>query len=226
MSSKVRCVLFDLDGTLLDTAPDMVAALNALRLEHAAAPLPYECVRGAVSHGAARIVKTGFPDADGEVFDKLRERYLHIYSGALAVHTRLFPGMAQVLDKLDSFGLSAGIVTNKPGWLTTPLLAQLNLTPRFVCVVSGDSLAERKPHPLPLLHAAQLAGVTAQQCVYVGDALRDIQAAHAAHMPGLVADYGYLLPDEDSSTWGGDAHLKQPLDLLPWLQNQGHALPR
>jgi N-acetyl-D-muramate 6-phosphate phosphatase len=223
MSVKLRCVLFDLDGTLLDTAPDMVAALNALRLEHGEPPLPYDLVRGAVSHGAARIVKTGFPDAADENFEALRARYLQIYSGALAVHTRLFPGMEQVLNNLDCVGLSAGIVTNKPGWLTTPLLEQLNLTARFVCVVSGDSLAERKPHPLPLLHAAQLAGVTAQQCVYVGDALRDIQAAHAAQMPGLVADYGYLLPDEDSSTWGGDAHLKQPLDILTWLQTQGHA---
>ena len=223
MSVKLRCVLFDLDGTLLDTAPDMVAALNALRLEHGAPPLPYERVRGAVSHGAAQIVKTGFPDAAGEIFEGLRARYLQIYAGALAVHTRLFPGMQQVLNHLESAALSAGIVTNKPGWLTTPLLEQMNLTARFVCVVSGDSLAERKPHPLPLLHAAQLAGVTPQECVYVGDALRDIQAAHAAHMPALIADYGYLLPDEDSSTWGGDAHLKQPLDILAWLQAQGHA---
>lgn len=223
MSTKLRCVLFDLDGTLLDTAPDMVAALNALRLEHGAPPLPYEAVRGAVSHGAARIVKTGFPDVAGEAFEDLRKRYLDIYAGALAVHTRLFPGMEQVLNTLDSAGVSAGIVTNKPGWLTTPLLEQMQLTERFVCVVSGDSLAERKPHPLPLLHAAELAGVTAPQCVYIGDALRDIQAAHAAHMPALVADYGYLLPDEDSSTWGGDAHLKQPLDILTWLQTQGHA---
>ena len=223
MSAKLRTVLFDLDGTLLDTAPDMVAALNALRLEHGEPPLSYDWVRGAVSHGAARIVKAGFPDATGEAFEGLRVRYLQIYAGALAVHTRLFPGMQQVLSSLDSAGLTAGIVTNKPGWLTTPLLEQMKLTARFVCVVSGDSLAERKPDPLPLLHAAQLAGVTPQECVYVGDALRDIQAAHAAHMPGLVADYGYLLPDEDSSTWGGDAHLKQPLDLLAWLQTQGHA---
>jgi 2-phosphoglycolate phosphatase len=223
MSATLRTVLFDLDGTLLDTAPDLVAALNALRVENALAPLPYERVRGAVSHGAARIVKTGFPDADGALFEELRSRFLAIYSGALALHTCLFPGMEQVLDSLSARGLSLGIVTNKAGWLTDPLLRQMNLTQRFVCVVSGDSLAERKPHPLPLLHAAKLAGVAAQECIYVGDALGDVQAAHAAHMPALIADYGYLLPEEDSSTWGGEAHLQQPSDLLDWLDRRGRA---
>jgi 2-phosphoglycolate phosphatase len=223
MSPTLRTVLFDLDGTLLDTAPDMVAALNALRLENQLAPLPYEVVRGAVSHGAAKLVKTGFPDADGSVFETLRARYLTIYSGALARGTRLFPGMDQVLDSLSARGLSLGIVTNKPGWLTDPLLEEMRLASRFVCVVSGDTVAERKPHPLPLLHAAQLAGVAAQECIYVGDALRDVQAAHAANMPALIADYGYLLPDEDSSTWGGDAHLQQPSDLLQWLDARGRA---
>jgi 2-phosphoglycolate phosphatase len=220
MNLTVRTVLFDLDGTLLDTAPDMVAALNALRLENELPPLPYDLVRGAVSHGAARIVKTGFPDVEGSEFEALRARYLVIYSGALALHTRLFPGMEQVLDSLEARGLTMGIVTNKAGWLTQPLLRQLDLDCRFVCVVSGDSLAERKPHPLPLLHAAHLAGVAPQECIYVGDALGDVQAARAANMPALIADYGYLLPEEDSSTWGGDAHLQQPLDLLGWLDTQ------
>jgi phosphoglycolate phosphatase len=103
------------------------------------------------------------------------------------------------------------------------LLEEMQLASRFVCVVSGDTVAERKPHPLPLLHAAQLAGVAAQECIYVGDALRDVQAARAANMPALIADYGYLLPEEDSSTWGGDAHLKQPSDLLQWLDARGRA---
>jgi N-acetyl-D-muramate 6-phosphate phosphatase len=223
MSFTLRTVLFDLDGTLLDTAPDMVAALNALRKENHLAPLPYDLVRGAVSHGAAKIVKTGFPEAEGERFETLRTRYLEIYRGALARGTRLFPGMEQVLDELRLRRLSIGIVTNKPAWLTDPLLNELNLRARFACVVSGDTVAERKPHPMPLLHAAQLAGVTAQECVYVGDALRDVQAARAATMPALIADYGYLLPEEDSSTWGGDAHLAQPVDLLKWLDARSHA---
>jgi phosphoglycolate phosphatase-like HAD superfamily hydrolase len=101
------------------------------------------------------------------------------------------------------------------------LLEAMHLTSHFACVVSGDSVAERKPHPMPLLHAAQLAGVAPQECIYVGDALNDVRAAHAANMPAIIADYGYLLPEEDSSTWGGDAHLRQPLDLLEWLDDRG-----
>ena len=223
MSPALRAVLFDLDGTLLDTAPDMVSALNALRLENQLEALPYDLVRGAVSHGAAKLVKTGFPHAEGEHFETLRLRYLAIYSGALARGTRLFPGMEQVLDELSARHLSIGIVTNKPAWLTEPLLQALGLRSRFACVVSGDSVAERKPHPMPLLHAAAMAGVAPSECIYVGDAERDVQAARAANMPALIADYGYLLPEEDSSTWGGNAHLQQPLDLLAWLDARGRS---
>jgi 2-phosphoglycolate phosphatase len=221
MTLPLRVVLFDLDGTLLDTAPDMVGALNALRREAGLAPLPYDLVRAAVSHGAARVVKTGFPDAAADDAAALQRRFLDIYRGALSAGTRLFPGMDVVLDTLDARRLKAGIVTNKPQWLTEPLLEQLGLRPRFACVVSGDSVAERKPHPLPLLHAAELAGATAAECIYVGDALRDVQAAHAAGMPALVANYGYLLADEDSGSWGGDAYLTEAKDLVRWLEASG-----
>jgi phosphoglycolate phosphatase len=218
LSQRLRAVLFDLDGTLLDTAPDMVAALNTLRREHDLAPLPYEQVRSAVSHGAARVVRTGFEHAVEPQFLQLQQRFLEIYRGALSQHSRLFPGIPAVLDELDARGLKYGIVTNKAAWLTEPLLEQLELRSRFVCVVSGDTLAERKPHPLPLLHAAALAGVAPEACVYVGDAQRDVEAAHAAGMPALVANYGYLRADEDSRSWGGDVYLQQPLDLLDWLR--------
>jgi len=214
----VRAVLFDLDGTLLDTAPDMVGALNALRREHALAPIPYEAVRGGVSHGAARVVRTGFPDADPQSFASLQRRFLEIYRGALSRGTRLFPGMQQVLETLAAWRIKAGIVTNKAAWLTEPLLEELGLRARFACVVSGDTLTERKPHPLPLLHAATLAGVAPGDCIYVGDAQRDVQAAHGAGMPALVANYGYLLPGEDTTAWGGDAYLNAPMDLLDWLR--------
>ncbi len=153
----LAAVLFDLDGTLLDTAPDMAGALNALRAEQSLAPLPYAAIRSVVSHGAARVVKTGFPDADPEFALQLQKRFLEIYRGALSRETRLFPGMDQVLDALAGWRIKSGIVTNKPAWLTEPLLEQLGLRARFACVVSGDTLAERKPHPLPLLHAAALA---------------------------------------------------------------------
>jgi N-acetyl-D-muramate 6-phosphate phosphatase len=213
----LRAVLFDLDGTLLDTAPDMVGALNALRIELGLAPLAYDVVRPGVSHGAARLLKIGFPDAEGESLSTLQERYLDTYRGALAVDTRLFAGMDQVLDALAKQGLKSGIVTNKPSWLTDPLLEQLGIRARFDCVVSGDSLAECKPHPLPLLHAAKLAGVLPEECIYVGDAERDVQAAHAAGMQALVANYGYLQDGEDTSAWRADAYLERPLDLLGWL---------
>jgi len=216
--SGLRAVLFDMDGTLLDTAPDMVNALNALRAEKHLAPMPYEVVRSAVSHGAARMVRTGFEDVGEPEFTQLQQRFLAIYSGALSVHSRLFPGMQAVLDDLDARGLKYGIVTNKAAWLTEPLLQQMQLRSRFACVVSGDTLAERKPHPLPLLHAAALAGVPPGACVYVGDAQRDVEAAHAAGMPALVANYGYLRADEDSRSWGGDIYLQEPGDLLEWLR--------
>jgi N-acetyl-D-muramate 6-phosphate phosphatase len=221
MTLPLKAVLFDMDGTVLDTAPDMAAALNTLRAEEELAPLAYDVVRSAVSHGAARVVKSGFPDAADEEFADLQRRFLDIYRGALSGGTRLFPGMGQVLDALTARRLKAGIVTNKAGWLTEPLLEQLGLRSRFDCVVSGDTLAERKPHPLPLLHAAKLAGVLPGECIYVGDAERDVQAAHSAGMVALVANYGYLRADEDSRAWGGDAYLEQALDLLSWLDASG-----
>jgi phosphoglycolate phosphatase len=221
MAPTLRAVLFDLDGTLLDTAPDMVGALNALRREQSLAPLPYEEIRSAVSHGAARVVKAGFPDADPETLLRLQQRFLEIYRGALSRETRLFPGMDVVLQTLADWQIKCGIVTNKAAWLTDPLLAELGLSARFACVVSGDTLAERKPHPLPLLHAAALAEVSPGECIYVGDAERDVQAAHRAAMPALVANYGYLRADEDSTAWGGDGYLNRPLDLLDWLKASG-----
>jgi phosphoglycolate phosphatase len=221
MAQPLRAVLFDLDGTLLDTAPDMIAALNVLRREESLEPMPFEQVRPAVSHGSARLVKVGFPDAPDGARIGLQNRFLDIYRGALSNGTRYFPGMERVLDALSARGLKSGIVTNKPGWLTEPLLAELGARARFACVVSGDTLPERKPHPLPLLHAAQLAGVAPGECIYVGDAERDVQAAHAARMPALVANYGYLAVDEDSAAWRGDGYLQSPLDLLAWLEASG-----
>jgi len=216
-----RAVLFDLDGTLLDTAPDMVGALNALRRERLLAPLPFATIRSTVSHGSARVVKAGFPDADPQTQLQLQQRFLEIYRGALSRETRLFPGMDEVLDALATLRIKTGIVTNKPAWLTDPLLVDLSLRARFACVVSGDTVAERKPHPLPLLHAAALAEVAPGDCIYVGDAERDVQAAHRAAMPALVANYGYMQPDENPADWGAEGYLNQPLDLMDWLKAGG-----
>lgn len=220
MAAALQAALFDLDGTLLDTAPDMVGALDALRRENALAPLSFEAVRGSVSHGSARLVRLGFPDADIGRLAALQSRYLEIYRAGLAARTRLFPGMDTVLTELAARGVPLGVVTNKPAWLTEPLLEELGLRSRFACVVSGDSLSECKPHPLPLLHAARLTGAAPRDCVYVGDAERDMQAARAAGMHALIATYGYLAEGENWAAWGADGAIANPGELLAWLERR------
>ncbi len=206
---------------MLDTAPDFHRVLNALLAESGRDPVAYSAVRPNVSHGAGRVVRAGFPDAPERQFADLQRRFLEIYRASLSVETRLFEGMDRVLRELGARGLHAGIVTNKAAWLTDPLLEELGLRARFACVVSGDTVAERKPHPLPMLHAARLAGVEPAQCIYVGDAERDVQAAHGAGMPALVANYGYIPAGEDTVAWRGDGYLDAPLDLLGWLGASG-----
>lgn len=215
--SEPAALLLDLDGTLLDTAPDMGGALNLLRAEHGLEPLPAATIRPVVSHGAMRLVALGFPDAAGAVFESLRLRFLELYAANLAHGTRLFPGFEAVLESLESRGVPWGIVTNKPGWLTDPLLAALGLDRRAACAVSGDTVAERKPHPLPLLHAARLVGVAPERCLYVGDAERDIQAGRAAGMTTLVAAYGYISSGEDPRQWQPHGLVSEPAELLPWM---------
>jgi phosphoglycolate phosphatase len=207
-------VLFDLDGTLLDTAPDMSAALNALRDLEGLAPMPYDSIRPHVSHGAARLVEIGFGCREGERFEMLRQRYLQLYRGGLAVGTRLFHGLEEVLTELERRRIPWGVVTNKPAWLTDPLMTAVGLAGRAGCVISGDTLPERKPHPLPLLHAARLLQAPAGRCTYIGDAERDIRAGRAAGMRTLVAAFGYIARDEDPVDWQADAIVAQPHDLL------------
>ena len=216
-------LLLDLDGTLLDTAPDMGGALNRLRIENGRDPLPLETIRPVVSHGAMRLVGLGFPEARAAEFERLRLRFLELYSQHLAEHTRLFPGLEHVLDEIDRMGLPWGVVTNKPAWLTDPLLTTLQLYDRARCVVSGDTVAERKPHPLPLLHASGLVGVAPGNCLYVGDAERDIQAGRAAGMTTVVAAYGYLSAEDDPGSWQPAGIIDEPAQMLDWM---GAALAR
>lgn len=213
----LRGVLLDLDGTLLDTAPDMAAALNRLLVDEGMAELHFERIRPHVSHGALQLVRLAFGKPEGTRFEDLRRRFLDHYRKGIARRTRLFDGFETVLSALEAAGLRWGIVTNKPGWLTMPLLEQLGLARRSGCVVSGDTLPERKPHPLPLLHAAALLGLTPRECVYVGDAERDVQAARNAGMIPLVAGFGYLGAGEDPAAWQPDAVFARPTDLLDWL---------
>ncbi|MEJ2478920.1 MAG: phosphoglycolate phosphatase [Acidihalobacter sp.] len=208
-------VLFDLDGTLLDTAPDMAGALDALRAEAGLAPLPFEQVRGHVSHGSLGLVRIGFgTELPQARTDALRQRFLEIYAARLCEGTRLFPGMGDVLDTLDRLGIVWGIVTNKPAFLTDPLLQALKLYERSHCVVSGDTLPQRKPHPAPLLHAAQLCGLAVGDCLYIGDAERDIAAGQAAGMRTAVANWGYIDAADRPEAWGADIALDRPADTL------------
>jgi N-acetyl-D-muramate 6-phosphate phosphatase len=216
-NAPIRGVLFDLDGTLLDTAHDMMNALNALRAEEKLAPLPYEKVRAQVSHGANALVKLSFGELSATEHEVMRQRLLDIYRKQLARHTALFEGGDEMLRDLDRRGLHWGIVTNKPGWLTDPLLVEVGLHTRARAVVSGDTLPQRKPHPLPLLHAAETMGIKPEECVYVGDAERDMQAAQAAGMFALVAGFGYLGEDDRADQWFSHGWLDTPLDLLDWL---------
>jgi N-acetyl-D-muramate 6-phosphate phosphatase len=177
--SDIRGVLFDLDGTLLDTAPDLIRVLNQVRVEQGREPVPYDIARTQVSHGSSGLIRLGFPDLAGDALEVLRLRLLDLYSAQLAIDTALFEGCGALLDVLEGRDLRWGIVTNKPGFLTTPLLATLGLDSRAGCVVSGDTLPQRKPHPAPLLLAASQLSLAPAQCLYVGDAERDVQSARA-----------------------------------------------
>jgi 2-phosphoglycolate phosphatase len=209
-TSRARALLFDLDGTLLDTAPDMAAALNELRREASLNPLSFQNVRPLVSHGATALVRLAFPGADMPALNALRERFLEIYSGRLAVETRPYPGMLEILSRLEASEIPWGIVTNKPGWLTVPLLEQLSLRHRAHVIVSGDTLAKRKPDPEPLLYAAAQLGVTSGDCVYVGDDERDVLAGRAAGMRVFVALFGYILPGERPREWPASGWVESP----------------
>ena len=215
----IRCVLFDLDGTLLDTAPDMGGALNALRAEHGLAALPAELIRPHVSNGAAALVRLGFPalaGEPGEAFEALRLRFLSLYAASLCEGTQLFDGGAELLDMLEAAGLPWGIVTNKPGWLTDPLLAQLRLDRRAASIVSGDTLPVRKPDPGPLRHAAAAIGVAEHECVYLGDAERDMLAARAAGMRAVFARHGYF-ESLAEDCYGAERSCRDLRDFTNWL---------
>ena len=209
-----QAIFFDLDGTLLDTAPDMVAALDVLRAEHDLEPTEYAAARAQVSNGAAGLLRLGFAHLDEIARDALRLSYLERYAERLAQSTSPFPGMLDVLDALDSARVPWGVGTNKPAFLTEPLLAALGLAQRSAVTVSGDTLTRRKPHPEPLLHAASRVGVSLENALYVGDAPRDIEAGRAAGMVTVAVTYGYHGPQEDPATWGADHVITTPGQLL------------
>lgn len=214
MTLAVRAVLFDLDGTLLDTAPDMVAALQALQREEAVPELGYASARGHVSNGVTGLVSIAFGELPDAERTRLQQRFVALYAQQLVRATRLFPGMDRVLGAIEAAGVPWGVVTNKPGHLTEPILATLALRQRCATVVSGDTTAQRKPHPEPLRHALAQISAEAAAAIYVGDAARDVTAGRAAGMRTVAALYGYIPPGEDPAAWGADHRISSPGELL------------
>lgn len=202
----INNVLFDLDGTLADTAPDLANALNAIRLKHDLPKLPLDIISPTVSLGGNAMIKLAFDLEEGDSgFDEIRDQFLNHYLENIAEETRLYDGMEEVLRSLESNNITWGIVTNKSTWLTMPLLKELSLDTRAACVVSGDTLEQRKPHPAPILHACELIKSDPASTIYIGDAQRDIEAGRRAGTKTLIALYGYIDKDEDPNSWDADA---------------------
>ena len=213
-----RAVLFDLDGTFADTAPDLAYALNATLVHFGQEPMPLERIRPAVSHGGAALIQLGFqlqPDQHG--FEERRRHLLDVYAENICRETRLFEGMEQVLETLEAHDIAWGIVTNKPSWLTDPLMTALQLAQRTPCIVSGDTCARNKPHPDPILYGCELLASPAQQTLYVGDAERDMQAGKAARTTTVCALFGYIEDTDMPACWPVDFFIEQATDLIGLL---------
>jgi N-acetyl-D-muramate 6-phosphate phosphatase len=214
----VRAVLFDLDGTLADTAADLAAALNRVRADRALPPLPLDELRPHASDGTRGMLGAGLGVLrDHPEWETLRETFLDYYAAGLAVHTRLFADAEDALAGIEKRGLAWGVVTNKIARFTLPLLDHLGIAKRARVIVCGDTTPQTKPHPAPLLHAATEIGIAATSCVYVGDAPRDVAAARAAGMAALVASYGYIAREIDPSSWAPDGLIDSLPALLDWL---------
>jgi len=197
-------ILFDLDGTLIDTAPDLVAVLVGILEDEGRDALPYDVARSYVSNGSAGLIHLGFPDVSENEHERLRLEFLDRYEQSVCVRSTLFAGLEDLLVQFDDHGVPWGVVTNKPARMTEPLLAALGLSSRVACQISGDTIPERKPHPAPLLLACEQTGVMPARSVYVGDAARDIEAGQAAGMFTVAAAYGYITDDDDAADWNAD----------------------
>ena len=219
MSSRrpLRAALFDFDGTFADTAPDLAAAVNRMRSDRAMEPLAAQTVRPYASMGARGLLRIGFgmtpEDPD---YGAMRDEFLERYSQAICVHTRLFPGMAELVHELGTRHVAWGIVTNKATRFTARLVQELGVAP--ACVICGDSTPHLKPHPAPLLLAAERLELAPVECIYVGDDLRDIQAARAAGMRCVAVEYGYHGTENPGpAAWNADAVISHPSELLEHL---------
>ena len=211
-------VLFDLDGTLADTAGDLGGALNRVRADHGLPPVSIDALRAHASSGARGLLGAGLGlRPDDERYIEMRDAFLAYYEKGLADTTQLFDGIEALLAALEARSIRWGIVTNKAQRFTTPLLAALRLDQRAAVVVCGDTTAHPKPHPAPLFHAAAELSTAVERCIYVGDDLRDVQAGNAAGMPTIVAKYGYLGETGDCSGWPATGWIETPRELLAWI---------
>lgn len=219
LKDNIASVLFDLDGTLLDTADDLGAALNYVLTRYNKPIIAAKDYRPIASDGALGLLNLGFGD-DIKQFDyeHLRAQFLNYYHDNIAVHTCLYPGVAELLTQLEQNNIPWGIVTNKPEGLTKKLLPFYSEFSQCAVMVAGDTLTKRKPDPAPILHACQQIGVDNKHCLYVGDALRDIQAGNSANMITFVAKWGYILSDESCESWQANHIIHQPTDLLAFLK--------
>ncbi len=224
MIARPKAVLFDLDGTLIDSAPDLAGACNDLRVARGLAPMPFAVLRPVVGTGARGMIGAGFgltPDDPG--FAALREAFLLRYRERMTLLTRPFDAVPATIDHLQAAGIPWGIVTNKVASLAEPLIAWLRFAHGAGAIVCGDTTAHSKPHPAPLLEAARRLGVAPASCVYVGDDHRDVVAGKAAGMATIAAAWGYLGHGETIESWGADAILAGPGELAAWLEARGDA---
>jgi len=218
MLSKINNVLFDLDGTLVDTAPDLANALNRLRQIHNMPKLSFSRIRSVVSLGGEAMIKLAFDLSKNDPeYPIVRKSFLELYANKIYCDTKLFNGMDCVLSTLDKNNIQWGIVTNKPEYLTKLLLEAMSLDMRPTCIVSGDTLPFAKPRPEPLLHACKLMNCTPLETVFIGDAERDIEAGKSAGMSTITARYGYIEENAIPENWGATTTIDAPIELLSLL---------
>lgn len=217
----IKAVLFDLDGTLIDTAKDMARALNQLLTEEEQPTLEYDLIRSEVSHGARAMIVLAFDEAeDSDRFEQLRQRFLDIYKQNIHVETTLFPMMDEILDTLEARDIPWGIVTNKPSWLTIPLLESMQLKDRAATITCADTVGIAKPNPKPMLNACMEINVEPEHVMYVGDDERDVEAAHNAGMPCIALRCGYIRQGHNPDNWGAEIVMDTTAELHRWIEEQ------
>jgi phosphoglycolate phosphatase len=219
INAKIKGILFDLDGTLLDTAGDLAAALNKVLAGQQIKPLHVDEIRSAISTGVTGLLTLGLHIKEQDpVFPLLRQQFIDYYKQHICVYTHLFPGIKTLIDYLQENKQPWGIVTNKSSALTIELVKRFPLFNSAKCIIAGDTLKHSKPHPQPLLRACQYLKCIPENCIYIGDAQRDIEAANAAGLYSLIAYYGYIHPKEDVNTWNASAIISTPLDIIEHLK--------